>query len=66
MRPFMASRQLTEEALMLIFELGGWVILSCIENFLSAHTASFKRVFEAELLELPAWHPGRTARGERV
>lgn len=51
---------------MLIFELGGWVILSCIENFLSAHTASFKRVFEAELLELPAWHPGRTARGERV
>jgi len=48
---------------MFVFEIGGWVILSCIltsfiehqvhrklmhrENFLSAHTASFKRVFEA-------------------
>ena len=51
---------------MLILEIGGWLIFSCIltsfiehqahrklmhrKNFLSAHTASFKRVFEAHAL----------------
>src|SRR4030095_14567513 len=51
---------------MLVLEIGGWVIFSCIlasfiehqvhrhlmhrRNFLSAHTASFKRVFEAHAL----------------
>jgi hypothetical protein len=51
---------------MFILEIGGWFIFSCIltsfiehqvhrklmhrKNFLSAHTASFKRVFEAHAL----------------
>ena len=53
-------------AMMLVLEIGGWVVFSCIlasfiehqvhrnlmhrRNFLSAHTAAFKRVFEAHTL----------------
>ena len=59
---------------MIILQLGGWVIFSCVlmsfiehqihrklmhrANFLSARTASFKRIFEAHARLVPINYDG--------